>query len=98
MIRIKLPFHLQTLAEVGAEVSIATPSPPTTAEVIRILELNYPTLRGAIIDNTTGKRRAKVRFFACKKDISHQAMTDLLPEDVINGIEPLFIVGAISGG
>ncbi len=98
MIRVKLPYHLQTLAGIDTEVLLAIPATPTAAEVIRALELAHPTLRGAIIDNTTGRRRAKVRFFACQKDISHQAMTDLLPQNVIDGREPLLIVGAISGG
>ncbi len=97
MIRIKLPYHLQTLAGTDAEVSIPSPESPTVLEVIRALEATYPTLRGVVIDNTTGKRRAKVRLFACKQDISHQEMSELLPQPVINGEEPLLIVGAISG-
>jgi molybdopterin synthase sulfur carrier subunit len=94
MIRIKLPYHLQTLAGIEAKVLLAIPATPTAAEVIRALELAHPNLRGAIIDSTTDKHRAKVRFFACQKDAVHQEMTDLLPQDVINGREPLLIVGA----
>ncbi len=98
MIRVILPFHLQTLAGIESDVSISTPENPTVIEVIRALESMYPTLRGAIIDNATGRRRAKVRFFACKQDISHQDMATTLPKQVICGEEPLLIVGAISGG
>ena len=55
-------------------------------------------LRGAVLDPATGKRRPKVRFFACREDISHESMEKPLPEAVINGREPFLIVGAISGG
>ena len=98
MIRLMLPFHLQTLAGCEAEVILPAPSHPTTIAVIQALEALHPTLRGAILDSNTGKRRPKVRFFACKKDISHHEMTDPLPDEIINGTEPLLIVGAISGG
>ena len=98
MIRVVIPHHLQTLAQVGAEVSLDVPAPQTARTVIRALETRYPALRGTIIDHVTGVRRPKVRLFACREDISHASIDDVLPQAVINGKEQLLIVGAISGG
>ena len=98
MISVVIPHHLQTLAQSGAEVSLDVQAPQTARAVILALETKYPTLRGTIIDQSTGKRRAKVRLFACQEDISHQPLDDVLPKAVIEGAEPLLIVGAISGG
>ncbi|MEX2131552.1 MAG: MoaD/ThiS family protein [Pseudohongiellaceae bacterium] len=98
MIRVLLPFHLQTLAQCGPNVELEVDAPHTARAVIRTLENRFPTLRGAIIDHYSGERRPKVRFFACKEDISHESMDDLLPAEVINGKESFLIVGAISGG
>jgi hypothetical protein len=98
MIRVVIPYHLQTLAQTGAEVSLDVQAPQSARAVIRILETKYPTLRGTIIDQASGERRPKVRLFACQKDISHQPLDDVLPQAVIEGAEPLLIVGAISGG
>ena len=46
----------------------------------------------------TLKRRPLVRFFACKEDLSNEPPNTPLPEQVINGKEPLMIVGAMAGG
>lgn len=98
MIRVVIPHHLQTLAQTGAEISLDVPAPQTMRSVIHALETKHPALRGTIIDQCTGKRRPKVRVFACQEDISHQCLDDALPRVVIDGEEPLLIVGAISGG
>ena len=55
-------------------------------------------LQGAIRDRFTGKRRPFVRFFACERDLSHEAPETLLPAPVANGYEPLLVVGAMAGG
>ena len=98
MIRVVIPFHLQTLAQTGANVDLEVPEPQTARAVIQALEHKHPTLRGAIIDHASGKRRPKVRFFACQEDISHASMDQPLPLPVRDGSEPFLIVGAISGG
>ncbi len=98
MIRVVLPHHLQTLAQIGAEVCLDVQPPQTVRAVIAALEAKYPALRGTVIDHATGERRPRVRFFACQEDISHRSMTDVLPRAVLAGDEPLLIVGAISGG
>ena len=55
-------------------------------------------LRGTIRDHVTHERRPFVRFFACEQDLSHESPDAPLPAAVMNGIEPLLIVGAMAGG
>ncbi len=98
VIRVTLPFHLQTLAKVGAEVSLSVPPPITLRRVLQCLEQRHPALDGLIIDPSTGRRRPLIRFFACQQDLSHDDQDKLLPEAVRSGREALHIVGAIAGG
>jgi hypothetical protein len=55
-------------------------------------------LRGTIRDQSTHKRRAFVRFFACEEDLSHETPDAPLPERVVTGAEPFLVVGAMAGG
>lgn len=98
MIRVVLPQHLQALARVGAEVQVDVNGEATLGSVLDALETDYPMLRGAIRDHVTHKRRAFVRFFACAEDLSHEPSDARLPEQVIAGVEPFLIVGALAGG
>jgi hypothetical protein len=98
MIRVELPFHLRTLAQVGGEVQIDVPAPVTLRRVLDALENQYPVLCGTIRDHDTKKRRPFLRFFACQEDLSHDSPDDPLPEPVASGQEPLLIIGAIAGG
>jgi molybdopterin synthase sulfur carrier subunit len=98
MIRVVLPVHLQTIARVGREVELDVSQPPTAAAVLDALEEGYPALRGTVRDQTTGKRRPFVRYFACGEDLSHDPDDTPLPEAVTHGDEPFMIVGAMSGG
>ena len=98
MIRVVLPYHLRNLAKVDGEVSLAVEGQVTQHTVIDALEARCPTLRGAIRDHTTKKRRALVRFFACGEDLSNEPMDAPLPAAVAAGAEPYLIVGAIAGG
>lgn len=99
-IRVELPAHLCTLANVRDEVrlEIDAVTPPTLRRVLDALEARYPMLRGTIRDHGTLQRRAFVRFFACERDLTHGSTDDPLPEPVTRGEEPLLIVGAIAGG
>lgn len=98
-IRIILPYHLRTLANVdGAEVTLTVEAPVTLRSVLDALELRYPVLRGTIRDHITKERRAMLRFFACEQDLSHDAPDTPLPDAVASGAEPLWVVGAIAGG
>ena len=97
-IRVVLPWHLKRLAQTESEVALAVTGRVTQRTVLDALEAQYPTLRGTIRDHQTGKRRAFLRIFACKRDLSHESPDDPLPELVATGAEPMLIVGAIAGG
>ncbi len=98
MIRVVLPHHLRTLAKVGDEVPVDPNGSPTVRSVLDALEAKYPMLRGTIREHDTHMRRPLVRFFACGEDISHESPDAPLPDDIVNGAEPFFIMGAIAGG
>src|SRR5262249_61934438 len=98
MIRVMLPYHLRTLAKVGAEVQLDVEGPVTQRSVLDALEASYPMLRGTIRDHVTQKRRPLLRFFACEEDLSHESPDAPLPDAVASGSEPFFIIGAIAGG
>jgi len=98
MIRVVLPAHLRTLARVGSEVEVAVEGQPTLGGVLDAIEVAYPVLRGTIRDHDTERRRPFVRFFACEQDLSHDPPDTLLPDAVIQGIEPFLVVGAMAGG
>jgi sulfur-carrier protein len=98
MIRVELPQHLRTLAKVNGEVRLEVEGPVTLRTVLDELEARYPMLQGTIRDHGTLKRRPFLRFFACMEDISHQSPDELLPDAVVQGKEPLLVIGAIAGG
>ena len=96
MTRVRLPYHLRTLAGVDGEVVLGHAA--TLGQVVDALEAAYPGLRGSVRDPATGRRRAFVRFFACREDLSHVSPDDRLPDAVVRGDEPLLVVGAMAGG
>lgn len=98
MIRVILPAHLRTLANVMRDVEINVEEPVTQRTVLDALETSYPMLRGTIRDHDTQQRRPMVRFFACERDLSHEEPDTPLPDEVTSGKEPYWIVGAMSGG
>jgi molybdopterin synthase sulfur carrier subunit len=98
MIRVVLPYHLQMLAQVSAEVQLDIEGPATQRSVLDALEFRYPMLRGTIRDHITGQRRPMLRFFACTEDLSLEPPDAPLPDAVVSGAEPFFIIAAIAGG
>ncbi|HLB92485.1 MAG TPA: MoaD/ThiS family protein [Terriglobales bacterium] len=98
MIRVVLPQHLRTLAQVRGDVELDIDGPVTQRSLLDTLEDRYPMLRGTIRDQVTLQRRAFLRFFACARDLSHESPDTLLPEPVVSGVEPFIIIGAIAGG
>ena len=98
MIRVILPFHLRTLAQVEGEIGVEVASPATIRSVLDAIEARYPMLRGTIRDHVTLKRRPFVRFFACREDLSNEPPETPLPEAVTKGAEPFLVVGAMAGG
>lgn len=101
-IRVILPYHLRTLARMeagaGGEVALDVSAPVTVQRVLDALEEKYPTLKGTIREYGTGKRRAFLRFFVCEQDWSHEPVDAELPAAIVEGREPLLIIGAIAGG
>ena len=98
MIRVVLPAHLRTIAHVDGEVTLDVEGEITQRSVLDALEASYPMLCGTIRDQSTHKRRAFVRFFACEEDLSHEPPDALLPQPVAKGKEPFLVVGAMAGG
>ena len=98
MIRVILPAHLRTLAQVGGEVKVEIQGQATQRSVLDALEAGYPMLRGTIRDHVTQERRPFLRFFACEEDLSHEAPDAPLPDAVASGAEPFLVIGAIAGG
>jgi sulfur-carrier protein len=98
MIRVVLPAHLRTLARVRGEVELQVDGQATQRAVLDALEARYPMLRGTIRDHETQQRRAFLRFFACKEDLSNESPDAPLPDAVAKGSEPFLVVGAMAGG
>jgi molybdopterin synthase sulfur carrier subunit len=98
MIRVVLPAHLKVLAGVGKEVELDVAGAPTQRTVIDALEARFPALLGTIRDPVTKVRRPFVRFFACESDLSHESLDAPLPDAVVRGAEPFFVIGAMAGG
>jgi molybdopterin synthase sulfur carrier subunit len=98
MIRVLLPFHLRTLAQVGEEVTLDVEGPVTQRSILDALEARYPMLRGTIRDHVTLKRRPLLRFYACETDLTFELPDVPVPDAVATGAEPFWIVGAIAGG
>jgi sulfur-carrier protein len=97
-VRVEIPYHLRTLAQVDNPVSLEVEEPVTLRTVLDALEAQYPVLRGTIRDHGTLVRRPFLRFFACGQDLSNQDPDVPLAEEVAGAREPLLIVGAIAGG
>jgi molybdopterin synthase sulfur carrier subunit len=98
MIRVKLPAHLRTLAQVDGEVQLQVDGQVTQRSVLDALEDSYPNLRGTIRDHVTKQRRAFVRVYGCGEDLSNDPPDIRLPDAIATGAEPLLVVGAIAGG
>ena len=98
MIRVLLPAHLRTLANVHGEVTLDVEGVATQRSVLDALESEYPMLKGTLRDQATQERRKFVRFFAQEEDLSHEAPDAALPDAVVTGAEPFIVVGAMAGG
>lgn len=100
-VRVVLPAHLRTLAQVTGELSLDVDTgsaPLTIGAVLDAVETAHPVLRGAIRDRASGKRRPFVRFFVCEEDLSHEPADTPLPAIVADGKEPFIVLGAMAGG
>ena len=98
MIRVLLPAHLRTLAQVDGEVKLEVQGQVTQRSVLDALEACYPMLRGTIRDHVTQQRRPFLRFFACAEDLSHEPPDAPLPDAVVMEAEPFLVIAAVAGG
>jgi molybdopterin converting factor small subunit len=98
VIRVVLPAHLRTLANVHGEVTLDVEGVATQRSVLDALEAEYPMLKGTLRDQATQERRKFVRFFAEEEDLSHEAPDSPLPDAVVTGAEPFIVIGAMAGG
>jgi hypothetical protein len=97
-VRVAMPHQLRALAHVTGEVVVEVVPPITIEATLDGLEAAYPALVGTIRDRDTGQRRPMVRLYAAGEDYSDAAADTALPDPVVEGREPLRLVGAISGG
>jgi sulfur-carrier protein len=93
-----MPYHLQTLAKIGSEVTLEIDSPVTHESIVDTIEKVYPMLRGTIRDHVTKQRRPLLRYFVCSRDVSHEPADTIVPDAVLSGVEPFIIWGAVAGG
>ncbi len=98
MIRVSIPYHLQTLAGCGPEVELDVAGRVTPHSILDALEARYPALRGTIREHETLRRRPRVRFYAAGRDVTFEPVDLELPESIASGQAPFMIIGAISGG
>jgi sulfur-carrier protein len=98
VIRVVIPAHLRTLAKVDGEVQVDVAAAVTTRSVLDALEEKYPVLRGTIRDHVTQQRRAFLRYFVCSEDWSLESPDAPLPDAIVSGAEPFYVIGAIAGG
>ena len=98
LVQVVLPAHLRTLASIAGDVELSVDGPVTQRTVLEAVETRYPVLRGAIRDQVTHRRRALVRFYACRRDLSNDPPDTPLPPAVAAGTEPFLIVGSMAGG
>ncbi len=98
MIRVELPYHLRMLAKISGDFELEVEGSATLGTVLDAIEARYPMLRGTIRDHVTGVRRPMIRFYACEQDLSNEPPETPLPPAVVNGAQPLLVIGAIAGG
>lgn len=98
-VRVVLPAQLRRVADIEAATLELEVAPPVTQRsLLDALEARYPQLLGTTRDRRTKRRRAYIRFFACREDWSDADPDEPLPADVASGDEPFLVVGAMSGG
>jgi hypothetical protein len=98
VIRVHLPAHLRTLAQIPGELLVEVEGPVTQRTILDAIEAKHPVLRGTMRDHDGRKRRPFVRFFVGEEDRSHDDPDDPLPDAVGAGTEAFYVIGAMAGG
>ena len=97
MTKVRLPVQLMEFAKIPAGKILEFDATSLT-EVFDQLELAFPQLRGTLRDPNTKTRRPYIRIFAQQIDLSDIDPSSRLSEDLIEGIDDVHFVTAISGG
>jgi len=97
-VRVRLPAHLRTLAQLDREVELPVEAPVTIRSILDALESCHPTLRGTMRQHGGGDRRPFVRFFVGEEDHSHDDPDGPLPETLAEDREVFSVIGAMAGG
>ena len=101
-VRVVIPAPLRQIARVNGDLLVdaaqGAEGRVTQRTLLDAVEARYPMLCGTMRDQDTKKRRAYVRFYACQRDLSHEAPDAPLPSAVSDGSEPFLVVGALAGG
>jgi hypothetical protein len=104
-IHVHLPSHLRRLVgipstDLTVSVQFGRGGTITVGDVLAVLEHTHPALRGTLHDHGPDVRRVKphIRVFAGGEDLTTLGLSATLPADVIEGRQPLRIIGAIAGG
>ena len=97
-VRVRLPAHLRTLAQVDREVEVPVEGPVTIRSILDALESSHPALRGTMRQHGGGDRRPFVRFFVGEEDHSHDDPEAPLPDTLAEGREVFSVIGAMAGG
>jgi hypothetical protein len=104
-IHVHLPSHLRRLVgisstELTVSVRLGRGGSVTVGDVLSVLEHTHPALRGMLREHGPDARRVKphIRVFAGGEDLTTRGLGATLPAEVIEGRQPLRIIGAIAGG
>ena len=98
MVRVVLPAPLGASRTSTPRRSSSTSRAGDAACRARCTRSTLPEAARHDARQATKKRRAYIRFFACKEDWSNASPDDPLPDLVASGEEPFLVIGAMSGG
>lgn len=97
MAKIKIPIQLMLHASIPQGVVLEVKA-TSLSEIYDELEASFPQLRGTLRDPITRTRRAYIRIFAQREDLSDFDPESTLPSEIILGDAVIHFVTAISGG
>ena len=98
MIRVVLPAHLRTLAQVNGEVhSTSTAEQPKASSLTR-LKLNTRFCVGHSVTPTPNNAEHSSDSLRAKRTSPTEPADAPLPAAVIAGAEPFIVLGAMAGG
>ncbi len=94
---VRLPVQLMKYASIPHDTVLQFEA-ESLSDLYDRLELAYPQLRGTLRDPSTKTRRAYIRIFAQREDLSDTDPNEMLSPELSTGAEIIHFVTAISGG